>query len=201
MDKSGNEIQEEYSTQHFGFPPKTFLDNIGILILERVSNVLKGVQTVLMEKCPDSKDSIPSAMSHLQKDWLQATQESLLQLNKVLLQEILIVPKDFVLPEDRVHVGKRLSEEKKEFKILSAMFEDKLFEIKRLHAYKKCLEEKVSELTSIDEEYSKLLEEWNSKEAVLDIQGLDTIMQQMISKCGLEGYDEKSHDLKERLSS
>eukprot|EP00096_Caligus_rogercresseyi_P011232 TRINITY_DN4356_c0_g1_i1.p1 TRINITY_DN4356_c0_g1~~TRINITY_DN4356_c0_g1_i1.p1 ORF type:complete len:211 (-),score=60.89 TRINITY_DN4356_c0_g1_i1:189-821(-) len=168
MEGSVNNAQAEYALRHFRSCPKTFIDNLNYSILESVSSVVDlGTRSLLKGVNDSEKETlIQKSMKKNRENWLHIADASLQKFNEVLLRDVLVVPPGMVVPEDEVHVGKDLGKEKENLKVLRAIYEDKIIEMRKMMAFKRILSRKVKELSSLDEEYSRLIQEWESQEPV-----------------------------------
>lgn len=141
-----DEPNQEYETQYFGFTPSTAVDEVFNINSDFVEDAIRITNKVLTVKYPDiSPTIIQKASEDLYDDILKSLDKMCDKLELYLLNNILNMPDNFVLPEDRVHQDNSLKtvDETKldnDIKELKQMINDKVKSIVELRSEKERLD-------------------------------------------------------------
>lgn len=113
--------QLEYATQHFGFTPDSFVETISTSAVEKLTEDLEVLRKHVAQNFSGkiSKQALEESFALIRIKYVASAQNILDNFSTYIKRNILIVPKDVVLPEDRVHLHKHLDkrsteDEKKE---------------------------------------------------------------------------------------
>jgi len=118
----------EYATQHFSFTPDSLTDTITTFALENLDGVIDSMRshcTKMFAKKVPEKD-MRDAFALIQDKYTTSTEKVLDNMSAYAKKNILAVPANIVLPEDRVYLAKptytgdQMSEDLKAFDRLCA---------------------------------------------------------------------------------
>lgn len=101
--------QLEYATQHFGFTPDSLTDTITTFALENLTGVMETMQShcikVFAKKVPESE--MRESFSLIHEKFTSSTEGVLDDMSTYAKKNILTVPPNIVLPEDRVFLNSK----------------------------------------------------------------------------------------------
>lgn len=156
--------QLEYATQHFSFTPDSLTDTITTFALENLNGVINSMKShcskAFAKKVPE-KD-MQDSFALIQDKYTTSTEKVLDNLSAYAKKNILAVPPNIILPEDRVYLtqpdynGDKMSEDLKAFDRLCAtsktmryklaVIETKMSNIKRVKEAQTSLAQKAKVL-------------------------------------------------------
>jgi len=104
----GERLELEYATQHFGFTPDSFVETISETVLDSLKEGLDDNKEHLKKafRKKVSAQELDESFTVIQNKYMTFTEKVLENFSRYLKRNILIVPKNVVLPEDSVHVYK-----------------------------------------------------------------------------------------------
>jgi len=103
MEKNEREqAQKEYATQHFGFTPNSFVDEITEDSLEMVSSCLGAMKQQVQRKMPGKVDAetLDKAFEAVDNKYRETVEKLFEKLGTYLCKNVLVVPSHVLLPED-----------------------------------------------------------------------------------------------------
>merc|ERR1712002_319151 len=119
MEKSERaQAQKEYATQHFGFTPNSFIDEMTEDSLELVSSAMTAMKQQVERKQAGKFDqeTLDKAFDNVDKKYRETVEKLFEKLGTYLCANLLVVPSQVLLPEDepwdtapRTEVSSRLA--------------------------------------------------------------------------------------------
>jgi len=103
MEKNDKEqAQKEYATQHFGFTPNSFIDEITEESLDTVSSFLGAMKQQVQKKMPGKVDpkTLDKAFETVDSKYRDTVEKLFDKLGSYLCKNVLVVPSHVLLPED-----------------------------------------------------------------------------------------------------
>ena len=100
--------QLEYATQHFGFTPDSFVETISTTVVDSINDGSDDTKEQLTKtfRRKVSKQELEESFIVIKNKYITSTEKVLDNFTRYLKRNILIVPKNVVLPEDSVYVNK-----------------------------------------------------------------------------------------------
>ena len=101
------QVQAEYATQHFGFSPSSFLDEITEDSLELVGGALGAMKQQVERKLPGkvNQEILDQCFTSLGSRYSETAEKLFDKLGSYLCSNILVVPGQVLLPEDEAWDG------------------------------------------------------------------------------------------------
>lgn len=101
-------LQLEYATQHFGFTPDSFVETITSTVVDSINDGLDDTKKQLAEafRKKVSRQELDESFAVLKNKYVTTAEKVLENFSRYVKRNILIVPKNVVLPEDNIHVHK-----------------------------------------------------------------------------------------------
>lgn len=99
-------IQLEYATQHFGFTPDSFVETITTTAVEKINEDLDEARKHLAQTFAGkvSAQELEESFAVVKNKYTSSAEKILDNFSRYVKKNILIVPKNVVLPEDNVHL-------------------------------------------------------------------------------------------------
>lgn len=103
-------LQLEYATQHFGFTPDSFVETITTSAIDAINDGLDNTRKHLEKTFSGkvSKQELEESFAVIKNKYVTSAEKVLDNFSRYVKKNILVVPKNVVLPEDNVHVQKAL---------------------------------------------------------------------------------------------
>ena len=101
-------LQLEYATQHFGFTPDSFVETITTTAIETINDGLDDTKKQLTKSFSSkiSEQELEESFAIIKNKYVTSAEKVLDNFSRYVKRNILVVPKNVVLPEDNVHVYK-----------------------------------------------------------------------------------------------
>lgn len=103
MEKNDKEqAQKEYATQHFGFTPNSFIDEITEETLDTLSCLLGAMNQQVQRKMPGKVEqkTLDKAFETVDTKYRETVEKLFEKLGTYLCKNVLVVPSHVLLPED-----------------------------------------------------------------------------------------------------
>jgi len=102
-------LQLEYATQHFNFTPDSFVETITTTVIDSINDGLDETKKQLYNtfKKKVSSKEMDESFALVKHKYTMSAEKVLDNFSRYVKKNILIVPKNVVLPEDEVHVPKQ----------------------------------------------------------------------------------------------
>jgi len=101
---SEEKLQSEYATQHFGFTPDSFVETLTDHVIDILNTNLDETQKQLTKKFSKkvSKQELEECFAVIKNRYIVSTEKVLDNFSRYVKKNIFFIPKNIVLPEDRV---------------------------------------------------------------------------------------------------
>jgi len=98
--------QLSYATQFFGFTPDAFVDSIHVPSIEIVNEHLEAAKERIASEFTGkvNKTELEESFNNIKSTYTSNTEEVLNKFGRYLKKNILDIPSNIVLPEDRPHI-------------------------------------------------------------------------------------------------
>jgi len=106
-------LQLEYATQHFGFTPDAFVETVTTTVIDSINEGLDDTKKQLAESFRKkvSRQELDESFAVIKNKYVTSAEKVLDNFSRYVKRNILIVPKNVVLPEDNIHVLKSVRSE------------------------------------------------------------------------------------------